>query len=170
MGRRENNDDLRPLDFSCYLYLLLQTSWTALWRRWRCRPPSGEPPSGRRCTPPTDTPTRLRADTPTPRTRPQGALFSPPRLMPSKGSLCWNFRTVYGELAGKRVAIGLSYRPARARICKPFKEPRNRFSAWRAGTSNPVFRTGSPDYIGWRNRFLGIDSWTPYTFTNTGSG
>ncbi len=36
----------------------------------------------------------------------------------------------------------------RARICKPFKEPRNRF----------------PDR---RNWFLGIDSWAPSTFTNT---
>jgi hypothetical protein len=35
---------------------------------------------------------------------------------------------------------------SRARICKPFKEPRNRFPAW-------------------RNLFLGFDSWAP----NTGS-
>ncbi len=35
---------------------------------------------------------------------------------------------------------------------------------------NPICRTGPPGYIGWRNRFLGIDSWAPYTFTNTGSG
>ncbi len=34
----------------------------------------------------------------------------------------------------------------RARICKPFKEPRNRFPPW-------------------RNRFLGFDSWAPETFT-----
>jgi hypothetical protein len=32
------------------------------------------------------------------------------------------------------------------RICQPFKEPMNRFLAW-------------------RNRFLGIDSWAPETFT-----
>ncbi len=32
---------------------------------------------------------------------------------------------------------------------------------------NPVCRTGPPGYIGWRNRFLGIDSWAPETFTNT---
>ncbi len=31
---------------------------------------------------------------------------------------------------------------------------------------NPIFRTGP---LGWRNRFLGIDSWAPYTITNTGS-
>ncbi len=37
--------------------------------------------------------------------------------------------------ARNRVGMGLSYRPARARICKPFKKPRNRFLAWRAGTS-----------------------------------
>jgi hypothetical protein len=35
---------------------------------------------------------------------------------------------------------------------------------------NPIYRTGPPGYIGWRNRFLGIDSWAPCTFTNTGSG
>jgi hypothetical protein len=30
--------------------------------------------------------------------------------------------------------IGLAYRPASACLCKPFKELRNRFPAWRAGT------------------------------------
>jgi len=30
-------------------------------------------------------------------------------------------------------------------------------------------RTGPPGYIGWRNSFLGIDSWAPYTFKNTSS-
>jgi hypothetical protein len=28
---------------------------------------------------------------------------------------------------------------------------------------NPIFRTGPPGYIGWRNRFLAIDSWAFYT-------
>jgi hypothetical protein len=28
-----------------------------------------------------------------------------------------------------------AYPPLRARICKPFKEPRNRFLAWRANTT-----------------------------------
>jgi hypothetical protein len=42
--------------------------------------------------------------------------------------------------------------PCRARICKPFKEPRNQFPAWRARTTTPFCRTGPP---GWRNRFLG---------------
>jgi len=37
--------------------------------------------------------------------------------------------------ARNRVGMGLSYLPARARICKPFKKPRNRFPAWRAGTT-----------------------------------
>ncbi len=32
---------------------------------------------------------------------------------------------------------------------------------------NPICRTGPPGYIGWRNRFFGIDSWAPDTFTNT---
>jgi hypothetical protein len=29
----------------------------------------------------------------------------------------------------------LAYRPSRSRICKPVQEPRNRFPAWRAGTT-----------------------------------
>jgi hypothetical protein len=40
---------------------------------------------------------------------------------------------------------------------------------WRPGidsqpggpVQNPICRTGPPGYIGWRNRFLGIDSWAP---------
>jgi hypothetical protein len=32
------------------------------------------------------------------------------------------------------------------------------------------YRTGPPGYIGWRYSFFGIDSGTPYTFKNTGSG
>ncbi len=30
-------------------------------------------------------------------------------------------------------------------------------------------RIGPPGYIGWRNRFLGIDSWASYMFKNTAS-
>jgi hypothetical protein len=37
--------------------------------------------------------------------------------------------------ARNQVGIGLLYRPTRARICRPFKEPQNRFPAWRAGTT-----------------------------------
>ncbi len=41
-------------------------------------------------------------------------------------------------------------------------EPRNRFSAWRAGTTTLyIRRTDPPGYLGWRNRFLGIDCWAP---------
>ncbi len=54
----------------------------------------------------------------------------------------------------------------RARICKHFKELRNRFPAWPAGATT---RPAPPGYIGWRNRFLRIDSWAPETFTNMGS-
>jgi hypothetical protein len=56
---------------------------------------------------------------------------------------------------------------------KTFKEPRNRFQgndtkesipltyvAWQAGATNGVFRPARQVYIGWRNRSLGIDSWT----------
>jgi hypothetical protein len=41
-------------------------------------------------------------------------------------------------VAGSTTTPGRSHLyppPVRARICKPFKEPRNRFSAWRAGTT-----------------------------------
>ncbi len=34
-----------------------------------------------------------------------------------------------------------------------FKEPRNRFPAWRVGNDNPTYRTGPPGYIGWRIEF-----------------
>ncbi len=57
--------------------------------------------------------------------------------------------------ARNQVGIGLSYRPARARIWKPFKEPRNRclgidsclltgsgYIRWRSGTT-PRFLLGS---------------------------
>ncbi len=47
-----------------------------------------------------------------------------------------------------------------ARICKPFKEPRNRFPTWRAGVRQPhlSYRPARLQYIGWRNRFLGCIS------------
>ncbi len=89
-----------------------------------------------------------------------------------------------------RAGIGLSYR---ARICKPFRGSRNRFLAWRAGTTSlfdvqacqagrlvsgidfwaplTITNTGSglPGYTAWRNWFFGIDSWAPEKFTNSGS-
>jgi hypothetical protein len=41
------------------------------------------------------------------------------------------------------------------RICKPFKEPGNWFPCCLAGRYDyPIWRTGPPGYIGWRNRFL----------------
>ncbi len=46
----------------------------------------------------------------------------------------------------------------RARICKPFKEPR--IDSQSGGRyDNPIRRTGLPGYIGWPNRFFGIDAW-----------
>ena len=53
----------------------------------------------------------------------------------------------------------------RARICKPFKEPMNRFTNWQSYLTY----TGPLGNTGWRKRFLGIDSWPSQTFTNTGS-
>jgi hypothetical protein len=44
-------------------------------------------------------------------------------------------------------------------------------SLWGLGTEEEEgYSTGPPGYIGWWNSFLGIDSWAPYTFKNTGSG
>jgi len=44
-------------------------------------------------------------------------------------------------------------------------------SLWGLGTEEEEgYRTGPPDYIGWRNLFLGIYSGAPYTFKNTGLG
>jgi hypothetical protein len=52
------------------------------------------------------------------------------------------------------ISLEAGFRLIRARICKLFKEPRSR-------CDNPIWRTGPPGYIGWRNSFLGIDSWAP---------
>jgi len=45
---------------------------------------------------------------------------------------------------------------ATLRICKPFKEPRNRFQAWRAGTT-PIFDVPARK----ASLAVGIDSWAP---------
>jgi hypothetical protein len=50
--------------------------------------------------------------------------------------------------------------PYWARICKPFKEPRNRFQAWRARTITLFVVPAREGYIGCRNRFFGNDSYT----------
>jgi hypothetical protein len=49
---------------------------------------------------------------------------------------------------------------ARVQICKPCNEPRNQFLAWQAGTST-LFDVPARQDIGWRIRFLRIDSWAP---------
>ncbi len=45
--------------------------------------------------------------------------------------------------------------PIRARICKPFQGPRNRFLCLAGRYANPICRSRTPGYTGWRNRFLG---------------
>jgi hypothetical protein len=54
---------------------------------------------------------------------------------------CWSCAGILEQSMGarNRVGIGLLYRPTKARICKPFKEPRNRFLAWRASTTTLFF-------------------------------
>ncbi len=54
-------------------------------------------------------------------------------------------------------------------LCEPSKEPRNRFPPLSGRYDNPIWRTCPTGYIGWRNWFLWIDSWTSWTFTNSGS-
>ncbi len=44
---------------------------------------------------------------------------------------------------------------SRARICKPFKEPRNRFPAWQPVRQPYLSYRPAMLHIGWRNRFLG---------------
>jgi hypothetical protein len=51
-------------------------------------------------------------------------------------------------------------------------EPRIRFQGMNsASVPSPhrLFKNTSSGYIGWRNSFLGINSWAPQTFKNTGS-
>jgi hypothetical protein len=51
--------------------------------------------------------------------------------------------------------VHCSYRYARARICKPFKEPRNLFPACRAGTTTQFdCQARLAESISW-NRFMG---------------
>ncbi len=71
---------------------------------------------------------------------------------------CWYFRQSIGTR--NKVGIGLLYRPPRARICKPFKEPRI-YSQPVGLVRHPTCCTGSPGSLGWPNQFLGIDSSTP---------
>ncbi len=47
-----------------------------------------------------------------------------------------------------------------AQICKPFKEPRNRFPAWHGPVRQP-YLTYRAARLHWLARFLGIDSWAP---------
>ncbi len=79
----------------------------------------------------------------------------PPPLSPS-GASAGTLEQSLG--ARNRVGIGLSYRPATARTCKHFKEPRNLFPAWRPGVTN-LFDVPARQVT--RNRILGIDSWAP---------
>ncbi len=46
-----------------------------------------------------------------------------------------------------------------------FKDIKNRLQEIDSASQAPA-----PGYIGWRNRFIEIDSWAPYKVTNSGSG
>ncbi len=57
-----------------------------------------------------------------------------------------------------------------ARICKTFKETRNRFRCSLAGRyDKPVLRTIPLGFIGMAESIPWYDSWAPETFTNSGS-
>jgi hypothetical protein len=62
-----------------------------------------------------------------------------------------------------RVGIGLSYRAARIhRLAVPGLLKSLKIPSLQAGRSdNLIWRTGPSGYMGWRNQFLGIDSWAP---------
>jgi hypothetical protein len=76
------------------------------------------------------------------------------------GKKCW-IRSMTLSLASLYICRVTRF-VAWARISKPFKGPRNRFPACRAGTTSLFWRTGSPGYKGRRNRFLG--SFNDYKF------
>ncbi len=101
--------------------------------------------------------------------------------------ICWKNHRIRNKdyrlysILRKRLGI----KPEPVHICKPFKEPRNRFPAWLAGTIQPRARickclwspgidseeSISPAYVAWRasttNRVsyrpakLRIDNWSP---------
>jgi hypothetical protein len=93
--------------------------------------------------------------------------LSPPFLVSSHSSLSlsWSIPVsqspplcagILEQSMGARNRVRLLRQPARARICKPFKELRNRFPTCRAGTTILSCHTGPPGYIDLRNR-----SWPP---------
>ncbi len=51
---------------------------------------------------------------------------------------------IYMELSKPNMLPHAAAITPRALICKPCKEPRNRFQAWRADYDNPILRTGPP--------------------------
>jgi hypothetical protein len=73
-------------------------------------------------------------------------------------------RRVHAGRAAMKFVLKLFAVVYRARICIPFKEPRNRFQAWWAGKTilfDVPAQGAQQSYIGWRNGFLEIDSWGP---------
>jgi hypothetical protein len=63
---------------------------------------------------------------------------------------CWNFRANYGGLGTE-----LSYRPTS--LGSPGGPVRKPYS-YSVPSSHKLFENSSTGYVGWRNRFLGIDS------------
>jgi hypothetical protein len=87
-----------------------------------------------------------------------GQIHSPCFISTSVCSLC--SRKIYEYSEQPYPVVYRCGGVARARICKPFKEPRNRFPSWRPGTTTPfdVYRAARlhrlEESISW-NRFLG---------------
>ncbi len=65
--------------------------------------------------------------------------------------------------ARDREEIGLSYWPPEPVFVDLLRGPGIEGIDSHPGgpVRNPICRTGPPGYIGWRNRFLGIDAWAP---------
>jgi hypothetical protein len=60
------------------------------------------------------------------------------------------------------VSIFLLLGLASPAVVSPLSELEFLNSLWGLGTEQEQgYRTGLPGYIGWRNSFLGIDSWAP---------
>ncbi len=61
-----------------------------------------------------------------------------PVIHRAHGAAARIFKCLWGHAIDSKEWIPPAY-VAWARICKPFKEPRNRFPAWRAGTTTLFF-------------------------------
>jgi hypothetical protein len=75
------------------------------------------------------------------------------------GNICFEFSVLCKQCKRQRRRVAVTERTLKLLpsgsepVFVPFKEPRNRFQAWRASTTT-LFVVLASFYIGWRNRFL----------------